>query len=88
MYRFADEHGFAKPNDEAALSLMNRCAESVMKEFSDVVLAYGQSDEYRCGTMCIKVYEPMFRISFKHSFACSFVLKRDSNLYRRRARCS
>ena len=45
--RFSDVHHFSKPNDSQALQLMSRCAEAVMREFSDVVLAYGQSDEYR-----------------------------------------
>lgn len=47
QFRFADVHKFAKPNDVRALSLMNKCAESVMKEFQDILIAYGQSDEYR-----------------------------------------
>lgn len=46
FHRFSDEHGFEKPNDRRALRLMNKCAETVMKEFTDIVLAYGQSDEY------------------------------------------
>ena len=45
--RFSDSHEFEKPNDVNALKLMNRCAEEVMKEFQDLILAYGQSDEYR-----------------------------------------
>ena len=40
-------HNFTKPNDERALGLMDCAARDVMKEYSDVVLAYGQSDEYR-----------------------------------------
>ena len=44
--RFSQKHDFDKPNDVRALNLMNRCGESVMREFPDVVLAYGQSDEY------------------------------------------
>ena len=46
-HRFSDEHGFEKPNDQRALQLMNICAETVMREFTDIVIAYGQSDEYR-----------------------------------------
>lgn len=46
-FRFSDGHGFEKPNDQRALQLMNKCAETVMKEFTDIVIAYGQSDEYR-----------------------------------------
>ena len=40
-------HKFEKPNDKAALDLMNKCAQSIMDEFHDIILAYGQSDEYR-----------------------------------------
>lgn len=47
VYRFADEHDFHKPNDDRALGLMNWCAEQVMREFGHIVVAYGQSDEYR-----------------------------------------
>ena len=35
-----------KPNDEQALKLMNSCAVAVLKEFQDIVFAYGVSDEY------------------------------------------
>ncbi|XP_057321367.1 probable tRNA(His) guanylyltransferase [Microplitis mediator] len=44
--KFSDEHNFSKPNDIRALELMNQSAAAVMNEFPDVVLAYGQSDEY------------------------------------------
>ena len=44
---FAEKHDFVKPNDESALKLMNECAAEVMKRYSDIVLSYGQSDEYR-----------------------------------------
>jgi tRNA(His) 5'-end guanylyltransferase len=27
---------------------MNACAAACMEEFKDIVIAYGQSDEYRC----------------------------------------
>lgn len=46
--RFSRAHGFTKPNDINALNLMNIAAKSVMKELSaDIILAYGDSDEYR-----------------------------------------
>ncbi len=51
-----------KPSDARGLGLMNSCAEAVMREFSDLVLSYGQSDEF------------------------SFVLKRETTLFSRRAR--
>jgi tRNA(His) guanylyltransferase len=44
--RFCDAHGFAKPNDPRGLALMNAAAAHVMREWGDVVLAYGVSDEY------------------------------------------
>lgn len=62
ILRFSDAHNFAKPNDERALELMNESAVMVMNEFKDIVIAYGQSDEY------------------------SFVLKKETNAYNRRAR--
>lgn len=60
--RFSEKHKFAKPNDERALRLMNHCAESVLSSVDDIVLGYGQSDEY------------------------SFVFKRKTETYNRRAR--
>ncbi|XP_040844602.1 probable tRNA(His) guanylyltransferase isoform X2 [Ochotona curzoniae] len=59
--RFSEKHNFAKPNDSRALHLMTKCAQTVMEELEDIVIAYGQSDEY------------------------SFVFKRKSNWFKRRA---
>ncbi|XP_043836622.1 probable tRNA(His) guanylyltransferase isoform X2 [Dromiciops gliroides] len=61
FHRFAEKHNFTKPNDGRALELMTRCAQTVMTELEDIIMAYGQSDEY------------------------SFVFKRKSNWFRRRA---
>ncbi|XP_073119038.1 tRNA(His) guanylyltransferase 2-like isoform X2 [Henckelia pumila] len=61
FHRFSKVHKFEKPNDEAALNLMNSCAVGVLEEFNDIVFSYGVSDEY------------------------SFVLKKESQLYGRRA---
>lgn len=44
--KFADAHQFVKPNDPTALDLMNRAAVTVMDDFREIVLSYGQSDEY------------------------------------------
>eukprot|EP00873_Tetraselmis_striata_P022803 jgi/Tetstr1/443067/TSEL_031125.t1 len=44
--KFSTAHDFQKPNDERALNLMNACATAVMDEFTDMRLAYGESDEY------------------------------------------
>ncbi|RHZ45613.1 hypothetical protein Glove_668g6 [Diversispora epigaea] len=46
FHKFSDQHKFKKPNDQDALNLMNKCAVSVMNDIHDIVLAYGQSDEY------------------------------------------
>ncbi|XP_019238560.1 PREDICTED: tRNA(His) guanylyltransferase 1-like isoform X2 [Nicotiana attenuata] len=43
---FSEKQGFEKPNDEKALNLMNACAIKVLENFSDVIFAYGFSDEY------------------------------------------
>ncbi|CAG8478612.1 10917_t:CDS:2 [Paraglomus brasilianum] len=45
-FEFSNVHNFKKPNDKNALDLMNKCAECVMDNIYDVVLSYGQSDEY------------------------------------------
>lgn len=63
-FRFAEQHRFTKPNDNRALGLMTRSARSVMGDLEDIVIAYGQSDEF------------------------SFVFKRTSTLFKRRARYS
>ena len=45
--RFSQAHHFQKPNDFAALLLMNAAAVTVVEDMADVVFAYGVSDEYR-----------------------------------------
>lgn len=44
--RFSKRQNFAKPNDRRAIDLMNAAAIEVVKQFTDIVIAYGQSDEY------------------------------------------
>ncbi|OAX32172.1 tRNAHis guanylyltransferase [Rhizopogon vinicolor AM-OR11-026] len=46
FHRFSEEHEFAKPNDERALKLMDHAAKNVMIEFKDIMLAFGESDEF------------------------------------------
>nr|CAB3266943.1 probable tRNA(His) guanylyltransferase [Phallusia mammillata] len=46
FHKFSHKHEFEKPNDARALKLMSRAAQEVMNGMVDVVLAYGQSDEY------------------------------------------
>lgn len=47
FHKFTKKHDFEKPNDLRCLNLMNAAARVVMSEFTDIVLAYGDSDEYR-----------------------------------------
>ncbi|XP_063838644.1 probable tRNA(His) guanylyltransferase [Ostrinia nubilalis] len=61
FHKFSDDHNFSKPNDLRGLNLMNYAAFTVFREFNDLLLAFGQSDEY------------------------SFVFKKHSTLYKRRA---
>lgn len=44
--KFCEAHQFTKPNDVAALQLMNRAAITVMEDFKEIILGFGQSDEY------------------------------------------
>ncbi|PPQ63238.1 hypothetical protein CVT24_005698 [Panaeolus cyanescens] len=46
FHRFSDVHSFTKPNDIRALQLMDHAAKHVMEEFPDIVLAFGESDEF------------------------------------------
>nr|ACO12279.1 Probable tRNAHis guanylyltransferase [Lepeophtheirus salmonis] len=46
FHAFANKHEFTKPNDVRALNLMNAAAKVVLGAFTDIVLGYGQSDEY------------------------------------------
>ncbi|TYJ53922.1 hypothetical protein B9479_005471, partial [Cryptococcus floricola] len=46
FHKFSDEHDFSKPNDKRALDLMDAAAQAVLEEYKDVVMAFGESDEY------------------------------------------
>ncbi|TRY90069.1 hypothetical protein DNTS_031580 [Danionella cerebrum] len=46
FHKFSKQHNYIKPNDDRALGLMRRSASSVMEELEDIVIAYGQSDEF------------------------------------------
>ena len=71
LCRFSNDHNFAKPNDENALRLMNRCAESVLHKFSGIVLAYGQNDEF---SFVFKRYTDQFERSPRYSEAQLLVI--------------
>ncbi|WRT70769.1 uncharacterized protein IL334_007768 [Kwoniella shivajii] len=46
FHKFSDAHSFSKPNDRRALDLMDMAAKTVMDEYKDVIMAFGESDEY------------------------------------------
>lgn len=47
FHEFSNYYGFEKPNDVRALKLMNASAKNVVLQYrSEVILAYGESDEY------------------------------------------
>lgn len=46
FHKFTTLHNYEKPNDKLGLTLMNICAEEVMKKFTEIWISYGQSDEF------------------------------------------
>lgn len=44
--KLTKKYKFEKPNDRRALDLMNAAAVEVVKSMADILIAYGQSDEY------------------------------------------
>eukprot|EP00752_Nemacystus_decipiens_P006765 g6075.t1 len=75
--KFTAEHGYTKPNDERGLLLMAECARQVMSEWSDLVMAFGQSDEF---SFLLPASSPLYgrrsaklSTSFVSLFSSSFV---------------
>ncbi|MCJ1376335.1 tRNA-histidine guanylyltransferase 1-like [Loxospora ochrophaea] len=46
FHKLSTKYGFQKPNDGAALDLMNEAATAVLQELPDISIAYGVSDEF------------------------------------------
>lgn len=46
FHKFSQYYQFTKPNDVDALTIMNLAARKIMSQYSDVMMAYGDSDEY------------------------------------------
>ncbi|KAK4471828.1 hypothetical protein MN116_005220 [Schistosoma mekongi] len=46
FHKFTEKHNFIKPNDTRGLLLSVRGAERVMQQQKEIILAYGQSDEF------------------------------------------
>lgn len=77
LYRFTEAHHFTKPNDHRGLELMDHAAICLMREFSDIVLGFGQSDEFR--------YVYLIRDTpIPQSSFVSFLLRKSAALYNRR----
>jgi tRNA(His) guanylyltransferase len=47
FHKFSARYEFTKPNDRAALDLMNEAAKGVLEEVKEIEVGYGVSDEYR-----------------------------------------
>lgn len=46
FHKISDFYNFDKPNDVSALEIINSCALKMFDLFPDIILAYGDSDEY------------------------------------------
>lgn len=46
FHKFSDHYNFEKPNDDKALEVMNEAAKQLMVTMPDIIMAYGDSDEY------------------------------------------
>lgn len=46
FHKFSEHYKFEKPNDLRALQVMNRAARTLVDAYSDIIMAYGDSDEY------------------------------------------
>ena len=44
--KFTADHEFEKPNDERGLQLMVEAAKRIMKDYTEVLIGYGASDEF------------------------------------------
>ncbi|KAG8870386.1 tRNA-His guanylyltransferase, partial [Tulasnella sp. 331] len=74
LLRFTDIHGFEKPNDLAALELMDEAAKAVMKAYpGDVALAFGESDEYRRTCTLFSRRESKILTSVVSTFTSAYV---------------
>ncbi|CAG8462025.1 375_t:CDS:2 [Ambispora gerdemannii] len=75
FHKFSAAHNFEKPNDKNALDLMNQCATAVMNEINDIVLGYGESDEYRkILTTIVSLFSSNYVFHWKHYFPAKELL--------------
>jgi tRNA(His) 5'-end guanylyltransferase len=58
-----------KPNDHRGLELMDHAAIDLMREFPDIILGFGQSDEFRYVYLTPRNVNPAIHLSSVFSFA-------------------
>uniref|UniRef100_A0A158QS87 tRNA(His) guanylyltransferase n=1 Tax=Mesocestoides corti TaxID=53468 RepID=A0A158QS87_MESCO len=79
FHKFAEKHNFVKPNDERALRLASEAAKRVMRQHLDIVLAYGQSDEFsfvfRRSTECFNRRPSKLLTTVASLFASAYVFE-------------
>jgi len=79
FHKFSAAHNFKKPNDKPALDLMTAAAKTVMDNFTDIVVSYGQSDEYsfvfRKETQLYGRRRAKIETNVVSIFAASYVMK-------------
>lgn len=79
FHKFADHYRFEKPNDRRALTVMNRTAHTMLRQFPDIVLAYGDSDEYlflmRRDCELFERREMKLLLTFSSHMAVNYVLQ-------------
>lgn len=46
FHKFSEHYTFDKPNDLGALTVMNQAATAIVTQYPDILMAYGDSDEY------------------------------------------
>lgn len=63
FHRFSQVHNFEKPNDLRALQLMDHAARCLIEEYPDIMLAFGESDEYRL----VKLYQ-LFKFIHQYQY--------------------
>ncbi|KAF5379751.1 hypothetical protein D9615_005768 [Tricholomella constricta] len=94
FHRFSDKHNFDKPNDLRALQLMDHAARDVMEEYSDIVLGFGESDEFRVSFhatdwvlyRCFAIDRSSETAAIIHLYSdvITFLLRKSTELYNRR----
>lgn len=77
FHKFSEDYNFSKPNDIRALKLSNAAALNVKRCIKDVILAFGESDEYsfvlRPDTTLFNRRENKLVSTFASTFTANYV---------------